>query len=101
MWRVLSDGGLALIEGPLPPAAGAELPADRISRDLVEGLPNAGYIHDPATLTSRCAEAGIGQAEIFIRDWAGRARMILLFRRFTVDTLRHGSNFGSSSWKLL
>lgn len=81
MWRVLDDGGLAVIEGPLPPAAGAELPADRIDRSLVEGLPNPGYIHDPATLSSRCTEAGIGHAEIFIRDWAGRERMTLLFRR--------------------
>ncbi len=81
MWRVLDDGGMALIEGPLPPAAGAELPADRIDRGLVEGLPNPHYIHDPATLSSRCAEAGIGRVQVFIRDWAGRDRMILLFRR--------------------
>ena len=62
------------------------MPADRINRSLVEGLPNPHYIHDPSTLSSRCAEAGIGQAEIFIRDWAGRERMILLFRRLPADT---------------
>jgi SAM-dependent methyltransferase len=83
MWRVLDDGGLAVIEGPLPPAAGAELPADRIDRSLVEGLPNPHYIHDQATLSSRCTEAGIGQPEMLIRDWAGRERMTLLFRRLT------------------
>jgi len=88
MWRVLDDDGLAVIEGPLPPAPGAELPADRINGSLVEGLPNPHYIHDPSTLSSRCTEAGIGQAEIFIRDWAGRERMILLFRRLPADTGR-------------
>jgi SAM-dependent methyltransferase len=81
MWRVLDEGGLALIEGPLPPANTIEIPKDRISRNLVEGLPNPHYIHDPATLSSRCAEAGIGQAEVFIRDWAGRDRTVMLFRR--------------------
>lgn len=64
MTESLSEGGLAIIEGPLPPAAGAELPADRINRGLVEGLPNAGYVHDKATLSSRCGEAGIGGAEV-------------------------------------
>lgn len=88
MWRVLDDGGLAVIEASLPPAAGAVLPADRIGRGLVEGLPNPGYIHDLATLSNRCTEAGIGQAEIFIRDWAGRERMIVLFRRLSADTVR-------------
>jgi SAM-dependent methyltransferase len=88
MWRVLDDGGMAVVEGPLPPAAGAELPADRINRALVEGLPNPSYIHDPATLSSRCTAAGIGQAEIFTRDWAGRERMILLFRRLPAELLR-------------
>ena len=88
MWRVLDVDGLAVIEGPLPPAPGAELPADRINRSLVQGLPNPHYIHDPSTLSSRCTEAGIGQAEIFIRDWAGRERMILLFRRLPADTGR-------------
>lgn len=81
MWRALSKGGLALIEGPLPPGADDELPADRISRGLVDGLPNAGYIHDADTLRNRCAEAGISDAEILVRDWAGRDRMLLIFRR--------------------
>jgi SAM-dependent methyltransferase len=81
MWRVLRPGGLALIEGPLPPATGTELAADRVDRGLVEGLPNPHYIHDPETLSSRCAEAGIDDPEILIRDWADRERTILLFRR--------------------
>jgi SAM-dependent methyltransferase len=81
MWRVLSKGGLALIEGPLPPETDVELPADRISRGLVDGLPNVGYIHDEDTLSSRCAEAGITSAEVLVRDWAGRDRMLLTFRR--------------------
>jgi SAM-dependent methyltransferase len=83
MWRVLAVGGLALIEGPLPPATGTELPEDRIDRGLVEGLPNPHYVHDLETLSSRCAEAGIDDAEILIRDWAGRQRTILLFRRLS------------------
>lgn len=91
MWRVLDDGGVAVIEGPLPPAAGAELPADRIDRGLVEGLPNPHYIHDRATLGSRCTEAGIGQAEISIRDWGGRERTILLFRRLAAGLLSAGA----------
>jgi SAM-dependent methyltransferase len=81
MYRVLDAGGLAVVEGPLPPAPGAELPADRINWGLVEGLLNPHFMHDRATLSSRCTEAGIAQAEIFIRDWAGRERMIVLFRR--------------------
>jgi SAM-dependent methyltransferase len=81
MWRVLSKDGLALIEGPVPPGAHEDLPADRIDRGLVEGLPNLGYIHDADTLSNRCQEAGISGAEIFTRDWAGRDRMILIFRR--------------------
>jgi SAM-dependent methyltransferase len=81
MWRVLSKGGLALIEGPLPPGTDDELPTGRISHDVVEGLPNPHYIHDADTLSSCCTEAGISGAEIFIRDWAGRDRMLLIFRR--------------------
>jgi SAM-dependent methyltransferase len=81
MWRVLSEGGLALIEGPLPPGTDDELPTDRISRDVVQGLPNPHYIHDADTLSNRCTEAGISGAEIFIRDWAGRDRMLLIFQR--------------------
>jgi ubiquinone/menaquinone biosynthesis C-methylase UbiE len=81
MWRALRKGGFALIEGPLPPETDNELPADRISRGVVDGLPNAGYMHDEDTLSSRCAEADITNAEIFIRDWAGRDRMFLTFRR--------------------
>jgi SAM-dependent methyltransferase len=81
MWRVLSPGGLTLIEGPPPPAAVTELPEDRISPELVEGLPNPHYIHDLETLSSRCAEAGIDDAEILVRGWAGRERTILLFPR--------------------
>jgi SAM-dependent methyltransferase len=87
MRRVLGDRGLALIEGPLPPASDAELPADRIDRSLVEGLPTPHYIHDAARLSSRYTEAGIGEAEIFIRDWAGRARMIVLWQRLPAETL--------------
>lgn len=81
MWRVLREDGLALIEGPLPPGADDELPADRICRGLVEGLPNPHYIHDADTLSDRCMQAGIGGPEIFVRDWAGRDRMLLIFRR--------------------
>jgi SAM-dependent methyltransferase len=81
IWRVLAAGGRALIEGPLPPATGTELREDRISRGLVEGLPNPHYIHDLETLSSRCTEAGIDDAQIFVRDWAGRERTIVLFRR--------------------
>ena len=81
MRRVLRDGGLALIEGPVAPAAAGAVPPDRISRDLVDGLPNSGYVHDAETLRSRCASAGIGEAEIFSRDWAGRSRTIVLFGR--------------------
>lgn len=81
MWRVLSNGGLALIEGPPPPGTNDELPTDRISRGLVEGLPNPHYIHDADTLSNLCTEVGISGAEIFVRDWAGRDRLLLIFRR--------------------
>lgn len=81
MWRVLGEGGLALIEGPLPPGTGDQLPVDRICRGVVESLPNPHYIHDTGTLSSRCTEAGVSGAEICIRDWAGRDRMLMTFRR--------------------
>jgi SAM-dependent methyltransferase len=81
MRRVLGASGLALIEGPVPPATAPTAPEDRITLDLVEGLQVPLYIHDPATLHSRCASAGIPEPEIIIRDWAGRKRMMLLFRR--------------------
>lgn len=79
MRRVLGDNGLALVEGPLPPATASTAPNDHVARDLVEGLQNPHYIHDPTTLRSRCASAGVQEPEIIVRDWAGRKRMILLF----------------------
>lgn len=81
MWRVLDNGGMALIEGPLSPADRVGLPPDRISRDAVEGIPSQRYVHDANTLSRRCADAGIADCEVLMRDWAGRERLILTFQK--------------------
>jgi ubiquinone/menaquinone biosynthesis C-methylase UbiE len=81
MKRVLAQGGLALIEGPAPPLGDTDLPADRISHGVVEGIPMQGYIHDLDTLKRRCAQAGIADYELCVRDWAGRDRTILTLQR--------------------
>jgi len=81
MKRVLVQGGLALIEGPLPPPGDDDLSADRISHGVVEGIPMQGYVHDLETLERRCAEAGIADYDVCVRDWAGRDRTILTLRR--------------------
>ena len=50
MWRVLDDDGLAVIEGPLPPAPGAESPADRINGGLVDRPPRTATTHHARTM---------------------------------------------------
>jgi len=81
MSRVLVHDGLAVIEGPAPPAIDDEVPVNRISHGTVEGIPVQGYIHDFDTLRERCAQAGIAKCEVRVRDWASRDRTVLTFQR--------------------
>jgi 2-polyprenyl-3-methyl-5-hydroxy-6-metoxy-1,4-benzoquinol methylase len=75
MWRVLAPGGFGLIEGPRHEGRG------RITQDIVEGLPNAHFRHDEASLKDLCREAGIAQFQVYEDDWAGRTRLFLRFER--------------------
>jgi ubiquinone/menaquinone biosynthesis C-methylase UbiE len=79
--RVLDAGGLCLIEGRPPRAGDGGIPAARISQDTVKGLPYQQFVHDPESLRRRCAEAGIHDVEITLRQWGVRERMIAIFRK--------------------
>ena len=37
--------------------------------------------HDPESFGRLAGEAGIGLWQVIVRDWAGRDRQLLLFRR--------------------
>jgi ubiquinone/menaquinone biosynthesis C-methylase UbiE len=74
MWRVVAPGGFVLVEGPLPRDP---IPADRVARDLVEGLAHVQFVHDETTLRRACKKAGIPSPEVFAAEWAGRLRLFL------------------------
>jgi len=80
MSRVLVHDGLAVVEGPAPPASDDEVPADRVRYGTVEGIPMQGYCHDLDTLRQRCAQAGITECEVRVRVWGGRDRTVLTFQ---------------------
>ncbi len=71
MWRVTAPGGFALIEGPRGDGRG------RITQEIVEGLPNAHYRHDDASLRELCIDARIESFKIYEDEWAGRTRLFL------------------------
>lgn len=73
MWRVAAPGGFVLIEGPL----GGTAEGDRVSWDIVEGLPNPHASHDAASFSELCAAVGIDGFSVFEDDWAGRTRLFL------------------------
>jgi len=90
MWRVLAGGGFGLVEGPpyTSPTAGEIASGDRRGPDhrvrwnLIDGLPNPHYVHDPKSFTERCHAAGVTSFDILARDWGGRRRLLL---RLTKD----------------
>jgi SAM-dependent methyltransferase len=85
MWRVLRPGGFALIEGPVyrePSDAEVESgarggPDDRITWDLVEGIPHPHYAHDERSFRRICQAGGVESFEVFEREWGGRQRLFL------------------------
>jgi ubiquinone/menaquinone biosynthesis C-methylase UbiE len=89
MWRVLSRGGIAIIEGALyTPSMDFEAPSgervskrSRIRHDMVEGRPNPHYAHDASTYEHLCQIAGIASFAVEEREWGGRTRLLLLVRK--------------------
>jgi hypothetical protein len=89
MWRALSGGGFALVEGPpySPPTpgeiAGGERrgPDHRVSWSLTDGRLNPHFLHDEASFTELCRAGGITSYEVLSRDWGGRPRLLLRFFR--------------------
>ena len=89
MHRVLRPGGWALIEGPVfTPATTAEIasgkrngPENRISMDVVAGLPNPHYCHDRKSLAYIIERAVIAPCQIYTEEWAGRPRRFLRIER--------------------
>jgi SAM-dependent methyltransferase len=89
MHRVLRPGGLAIVEGPVfAPATADDLaagrrlgPEARLESDIILGRRQLRYVHDQASLLRAAAAAGIATPRVEVRDWAGRSRQLLLFRR--------------------
>ncbi|MEK7202228.1 MAG: class I SAM-dependent methyltransferase [Patescibacteria group bacterium] len=89
MFRVIRPNGFALVESmTYQPASEAEItsgtrsgPEGRISNDVVEGQSNPHFLHDEKSYERLCKVAGIKNWRVFCRDWAGRPRLILEFRK--------------------
>lgn len=89
MHRVLLPGGLAVIEGPthadslaLQGDRGARPGAtDRVVASMVGGHRMEHFAHDADSLLRVSDAAGIAAPEVVSRDWGGRQRQLLMFRR--------------------
>ena len=89
MHRVLAPGGIAIVEGPtyedslaLQGDRGARPGAgQRIVGSMVGGHRMEHFAHDATSLERVAGLAGISRREVVVRDWAGRRRQLLLFRR--------------------
>ena len=89
MYRILRPSGRAVIEGSIFEEATEEEvrtglrrgPGNRISWDVIEGLPNPHYRHDPKSLADLCLGVGITSYEIVERQWAGRPRQVLVITK--------------------
>ena len=89
MYRILRPSGRAVIEGSIFEEATEEEirtgrrrgPGNRISWDVIEGLPNPHYRHDPKSLADLCLGVGITGYEIVERHWAGRPRQVLVITK--------------------
>jgi SAM-dependent methyltransferase len=100
MRRVLRPGGWCLIEGPLyRPATAEEIasgqrrgPEGRIAFDIVAGLPNPHYCHDPESFGRLMERSGIAPFTVYEEDWAGRPRQFSRFaKRGSSTTVSLGS----------
>ena len=89
LYRVLAEGGIGIIEGPTyEPPTEAELesgrrfgPSGRVTVDVISGHRTGRFAHDPDSFAALAAEVGVGSFEVIVRDWGGRPRQLLLFRR--------------------
>jgi hypothetical protein len=89
MHRVLRSPGWCLIEGPLySPATDDEVKSgkrygseNRISLDVISGMLNPHYYHDPDSFKRLMKKAGIESFRVSIEDWAGRPRQFLRFEK--------------------
>jgi SAM-dependent methyltransferase len=89
MYRVLRPGGWCLVEGPLfHPATAEEIAlgrrsglGNRVSMDIVCGLSNPHFCHDPGSFGQLMEQAGIEYFKIYEEIWAGRPRQFLRFMK--------------------
>ena len=89
MVRVLRAGGVGVIDGPAYEdatdeaiASGARRgPDHRVVSSIVSGHRLEYVAHDPESFGRLAGAAGIGLWQVIVRDWAGRDRQLLLFRR--------------------
>ena len=89
MFRVLRPGGRGVIDGPAyAPATDAEIasgarrgPDHGVVSSIVAGHRMSYVAHDPGSFERLANAAGIGRWQVVVRDWAGRDRQLMLFRR--------------------
>ena len=89
MHRVLRPRGWALIEGPIfTPAIADEIASgkrhgreNRLSMDVVAGLPNPHYCHDRESLAYIMERAAVAPFQVYTDGWAGRPRQFLRIQR--------------------
>ena len=89
MYRVLRPGGWALIEGSVYIEATDEEinsgkrygPDGRISADVINGLKNPHFHHDPISFGKLLDMAKISKYKVYIAGWAGRDRQFLKFEK--------------------
>jgi len=89
MHRVLAPGGVAVVDGPAAePATAADIAAGvrrgidhRIIVSIIAGHRLDSVAHDAASLGGLAAAAGISDWQVPVRDWAGRQRQLLVFRK--------------------
>jgi SAM-dependent methyltransferase len=89
MHRVLTEGGLAVVEGPpYTEATKQEIesgrrrgPAHRIAWDVVEGILNPHYRHDESSLRRLCETLGMVDFMTSTESWADRDRLVLRIRK--------------------
>jgi ubiquinone/menaquinone biosynthesis C-methylase UbiE len=87
MGRVLSGGGLGIVEGPIAVAAStADLetgrrhgPDNRLVADRISGHATGHFVHDAGSLRAVAAEAGLVGVHVVERPWGGRPRQVLRF----------------------
>ena len=87
--RVLRPPGWCLIEGPpYRPATDDEIESgqrcgagNRLSLDIISGMPNPHYYHDADSFGRLMGRAVIASFRVYVEDWAGRPRQFLRFEK--------------------